>query len=43
MEFVGVLTSGLLATWLIDNNLLPTMELNLVINWLSVEYHKGLS
>ena len=43
MECVGVLTSGSIATWLIDNNLLPTMDLNLVINWLSVEYHRGQS
>ena len=43
MEFVGVLTSDLVATWLIDNKLLPTMELNLVINWLNVEYHEGQS
>ena len=41
MEFVGVLTSGLPVIWLVENRLLPIMELNPIISLSNVEYHKG--
>ena len=38
---MGVLTSGLPVIWLVENSLLPIMELNSIINLSNVEYHKG--
>ena len=41
MEFVGVLTSGLPVIWLVENSLLPIMELNPIIQFIKCGVPQG--